>query len=115
MVTGWGLTEQRISSTVLMKVALPIYPQNECAKTYKNQAEIWYKQICVGGDSGKDSCSGDSGGPLVAPAIYQNSQPRYVQYGVVSFGIKLCGTQGFPGVYTRLDYYLDWLLDRIHV
>ncbi|XP_014215660.1 serine protease easter-like isoform X2 [Copidosoma floridanum] len=112
MVTGWGVTEQRIASTVLLKIYLPIYSQDECAKTYQRQAAIWHKQICIGGEQGKDSCSGDSGGPLVAPSVY-NGTPRYVQYGVVSFGIKLCGTQGFPGVYTRLNFYLDWLLDNM--
>ncbi|KAL7291856.1 hypothetical protein TKK_0014419 [Trichogramma kaykai] len=112
LVTGWGLTEQRQVSPVMLKVSLPIFSQERCAERYKGQTIVWYKQICVGGEQGKDSCSGDSGGPLQGVGVY-NGEPRYVQHGLVSFGLRNCGQSGFPGVYTRLEYYLDWVLDNI--
>ena len=68
--------------------------------------------MCAGGHNQIDSCQGDSGGPLQAPALYNNT-PRYVQYGIVSFGTLHCGNEGYPGVYTRLSYYLDWVLDNM--
>lgn len=68
--------------------------------------------MCAGGKDKKDSCPGDSGGPMLA-AAYINDETRYVQQGVVSFGHKFCGTQGYPGVYTRIAYYMDWILDKI--
>lgn len=112
MATGWGITEDHKPSAVMMKIALPRYPQEECAAAYRSQKEIWQKQICMGGGQVMDSCRGDSGGPLQAPTVY-NGNPRYVQYGIVSFGVRKCGTEGFPGVYTRVDYYLDWILDAM--
>lgn len=109
MVTGWGVTEQHVSSTVMLKVKLPIFPLDQCAAVYKRNTQIWHKQMCAGGEVDKDSCGGDSGGPLQGYTRYS----RTVQYGIVSFGNRICGFGGFPGVYTRVDYYLDWILDNM--
>lgn len=34
----------------------------------------------------------------------------YYLAGVVSFGPSPCGLEHWPGVYTRVDQYTDWLL-----
>lgn len=63
---------------------------------------------------GEDSCSGDSGGPLVAAeqdSSTLNKKPKYL-IGIVSFGTRKCG-QGYPGVYTSIEYYLPWILDNM--
>ena len=46
---------------------------------------------------------GDSGGPLV----YQDSQGRYVQIGVTSFGSGRGCAVGAPAVFTRVSSYVD--------
>lgn len=88
--------------------------QQDCQKAYAadRRVKITEKQICAGGKSKKDSCPGDSGGPMQLPG-YVNDDVRYVQQGVVSFGPRECGLEGYPGVYTRVAYYMDWILDNM--
>lgn len=112
VVTGWGITEKQNRSLELLQVHLPVVDVNSCAETYKRQVQIWYKQMCAGGNKGMDSCAGDSGGPLQALSVY-NGEVKFVQYGIVSFGQTNCGTAGLPGVYTKIVHYMDWILDTI--
>ena len=46
---------------------------------------------------------GDSGGPL-----FYDYQGSLYQIGIVSFG-KGCAEPRYPGVYTRVTKYIDWL------
>ncbi len=56
---------------------------------------------------GKDTCQGDSGGGLyIMDQI--NGKNKYVTSGVVSNGYG-CAQVGWPGLYTRVSYYLDWI------
>ena len=65
--------------------------------------------ICAEGkDRRADSCQGDSGGPLVAKV-----QGKFVQVGVVSWGHS-CADGVFPGVYTKVSSYKDWISDTIN-
>lgn len=57
--------------------------------------------ICAGRKfGGVDSCEGDSGGPLVF---------NKTLIGVVSWG-KGCAVSGYPGVYTDVNYYKEWIM-----
>lgn len=33
--------------------------------------------------------------------------------GIVSFGAEKCGTVGLPGVYTKVEHYLSWIMDNL--
>ncbi|CAL4072544.1 unnamed protein product, partial [Meganyctiphanes norvegica] len=67
------------------------------------------RSLCAAGDEGMDACRGDSGGPLVFMPGSDGSQV----VGIVSQGIG-CGDPRFPGIYTRVDAYLDWLDEVVY-
>ncbi|GLV43287.1 uncharacterized protein CBL_14035 [Carabus blaptoides fortunei] len=107
-VTGWGRQGYGTvnTSNVLMEVSLPVWTNDQCAKSFSQT--ITKNVLCAAGyDGGKDSCQGDSGGPLQ----YQLENGRWVNIGIVSWGIK-CGVPGRPGVYTRVNKYLNWIVDN---
>lgn len=112
-VAGWGVTEDAIQSTVLLSVDLPIVSLKDCQTAYNRTIGIGEGQLCAGGIKDKDSCSGDSGGPLMYPGRIGNTGIHYVQRGIVSFGPKQCNLGRFPGVYTNVAQYMEWILDNI--
>lgn len=110
-VAGWGKTESKSESDVKLKVTVPVVSQSECRNVFgRVNRRIVDTQICAGGLSGKDSCRGDSGGSLMA---YSSDNRNWMAVGVVSYGPSPCGTKGWPGVYTRVGSYIDWILNKL--
>jgi uncharacterized delta-60 repeat protein len=58
---------------------------------------------------GISACSGDSGGPLVVT----NQVNTILQAGVVSWGTIPCAQPDYPGVYARVSYFYDWIINQI--
>lgn len=96
-----------------LHVSVPKVTLQHCRNKYP-AANIDERQICAGGEAGKDSCRGDSGGPLmeVLPPTRQQPQPAFYMMGVVSFG-RQCGLADVPGVYTKVNHFGDWILNHI--
>ncbi|KAJ2938769.1 hypothetical protein O0L34_g3390 [Tuta absoluta] len=110
-VAGWGKTESRSESEVKLKVNVPVVSRSQCASVFSRvNREIWNKQLCAGGLAGKDSCRGDSGGALMGRVP---TADNWFAIGVVSYGPSPCGTPGWPGVYTRVGAYVDWIVSKI--
>lgn len=102
IVSGWGTTYAGGTvSDVLRKVAVPVVSNNDCDSMY-GAGSILPSMMCAGFVAGgADSCQGDSGGPLVMlnPSVL---------VGVVSWG-NGCAYPGYPGVYTRVSSFVNWI------
>jgi len=68
-----------------------------------------FLDLCRYEQGGVGTCHGDSGGPLVCQ---ENETAPFVLQGITSFGIG-CADPGFPGVYTRVSKYVNWIEDQI--
>ncbi|XP_076330435.1 proclotting enzyme-like isoform X1 [Tachypleus tridentatus] len=106
-VAGWGKTEtEEQPSPVLREIGIPIWEQSHCRQAYKKYLNVTNEQMCAGyGDGKRNTCVGDSGGPLMISSKNLN----FYLIGIVSFGNFECASPGFPGVYTRVAFYLDWI------
>ncbi|XP_034940723.1 proclotting enzyme-like [Chelonus insularis] len=104
IVTGWGSQYYAgPSSSILMEVSIPVWSHNRCVQSLGR--DLPDTVLCAGAyEGGQDSCQGDSGGPLV----YQLGNGRWVNIGIVSWGMR-CGEPGQPGIYTRVNAFLDWI------
>lgn len=108
-VAGWGKTLSGKSSPIKLKLGMPIFDKSDCASKYRNLgAELTDKQICAGGVFAKDTCRGDSGGPL----MQRRPEGIWEVVGIVSFGNR-CGLDGWPGVYSSVAGYSDWILSTL--
>lgn len=118
-VAGWGATTPtgRRPATVLQYLDVSVTDAAQCKEIYKERGGVLGEsQICAGGVAGKDSCVGDSGSGLMRslPDEARSGLDRFDLIGIVSFGPRFCGTEGVPGVYTRVNSYLDWILDSVN-
>ncbi len=102
-VAGWGntLTQGSHYPNDLMQINMPVINFDTCNNSYQI---LTTNMFCAGYiDGSKDSCQGDSGGPLI-----QGNKLS----GIVSFGgseEQACGAPNFPGVYTKVSNYIDWI------
>lgn len=113
-VAGWGKTENKSESDVKLKVKVPVKSISECTPRYKQAGvKLATGQICAGGEKGKDSCRGDSGGALMTVETNRRGNNNWYAAGVVSFGPSPCGTPGWPGIYTRVAKYTNWIISKL--
>ncbi|XP_054152811.1 brain-specific serine protease 4-like [Oppia nitens] len=108
LVTGWGQTQfdNHDLPTNLQEVLLTRISIFKCADMYKGKDnKIYFSQLCTL-NKNQDACQGDSGGPALE---YRNKAAYLV--GIVSYG-STCA-DGMPGVFTKVSYYIDWILTQL--
>lgn len=100
VVTGWGLDENKEYPDILKAVEIPVISKERCNQLYKYVGGLEKGEFCAAYEDGmRDSCVGDSGGPFAI-------QGRLA--GVVSWGIG-CADPEYPGVYTEVATYRNWI------
>uniref|UniRef100_A0A182WMK6 CLIP domain-containing serine protease n=1 Tax=Anopheles minimus TaxID=112268 RepID=A0A182WMK6_9DIPT len=115
IITGWGTTEEQTLSDVLLQAIVKHVAIPDCQQKMNENYlfvtldDAW--QMCAEGDKLVDSCQGDSGGPLGFSVDVSGA--RFVQFGIVSAGIRSCGKESVPGIYTRVTSYMDWIAANV--
>ncbi|GMH36509.1 hypothetical protein BSKO_04377 [Bryopsis sp. KO-2023] len=120
VATGWGRTEANgpLAASLQQAQGLLFVPSKNC-----NFPEVWNGMIkedmlCAGGTV-RDTCNGDSGGPLMLvdepERDISKGNPRFdILMGITSFGPKDCLAIGKPGIYTSVQFYLDWITSTMN-
>ncbi|KAI2084806.1 hypothetical protein LOZ36_004510 [Ophidiomyces ophidiicola] len=105
-VAGWGLmsSQAKNNSEDLNFVTVPVVSRTRCQQIYTGRSTITEDMFCAG-ENNKDACRQDSGGPI-------HDTRTNEQIGIVSFG-EGCGDKGYPGVYTRIGSYMDWIMSNL--
>lgn len=106
--SGWGsISDTSIANmpNKLQYVDLPIVGRETCQANYNGINGVDEGMVCGGqSEGGISPCSGDSGGPLACP-----DEDGYYLAGIVSWGMIPCGQPNYPGVFTNVGFYRDWI------
>lgn len=110
--SGWGtiVSGGACCPQTLRYVSLNVTTNAFCDAEYPRD-QITADMICASDNSGgntRDSCQGDSGGPLAV----KEADGTFTLVGIVSWGIG-CAS-GYPGVYSRVTHFHDFILNIIN-
>ncbi|XP_033642454.1 mite allergen Der f 3-like [Asterias rubens] len=110
LISDWGKLspDDAHPSKVLRQVVVTAVKRKDCNNIYTPiGAPISGNMFCAAA-VGKDSCAHDSGGPAVI-GYNENMHVNGVTLaGIVSWGFG-CADPVYPGVYTRISKYCDWI------
>ncbi|XP_050777788.1 transmembrane protease serine 5-like isoform X1 [Gopherus flavomarginatus] len=109
-ISGWGYTtpEHVPVAEMLKEAVVPLISTKKCNSSCVYSGELTPRMLCAGYLDGKvDACQGDSGGPLVC-----QDELTWRLVGIVSWGTG-CAEPNYPGVYTKVAEFLDWIYQII--
>lgn len=104
-VIGWGITSDIGDITdILQKADVAEVSDENCRISYGEDA-VEDSMLCAGWSDGHaDACDGDQGGPLLCWGHL---------HGIASWG-ENCGDSFYPGVYTEIAFFRNWILNHIN-
>ncbi|XP_071746733.1 trypsin V-B-like [Lepeophtheirus salmonis] len=104
IISGWGSLSLDLSpSNMLQFLTVEIMSNELCSELYMEYYDP-KTMMCAASKENSGFCLGDSGGPLICDDFYQ--------CGMISWNIK-CGKNNYPGVFTRLGDYVNWIQDNM--
>eukprot|EP00985_Skeletonema_marinoi_P023060 scaffold15067_cov151-Skeletonema_marinoi.AAC.2 len=104
-VIGWGRTSLGgEKSDILLEAEVDFVTNKQCNEPY--EGFVTDGMMCAARD-GAGPCQGDSGGPM----MLASDEGDPIQVGMTSWGYGgyECANPNYPGVYTRVSYYADWI------
>lgn len=101
IISGWGVSENGNVGRNLTFAKTTTFDTAKCKKIYIMQ-QVTDEMFCARADN-VTFCFGDYGGPYVIDNVL---------HGIMSWGGP-CTLSTFPGVYTRVASYIDWIRDEI--
>eukprot|EP00985_Skeletonema_marinoi_P015738 scaffold8222_cov88-Skeletonema_marinoi.AAC.1 len=110
-VMGWGTTSSGglYGSDILLQAEVDYVTNELCSSAYN--VPLPDGMMCAA-RTGKDACQGDSGGPLGMLASDEGDRcADPILVGIASWGYG-CADPDYPGVYTRVSYYADWIKEQ---
>lgn len=102
--SGWGRESDssKSISNKLRYAELSLMNHTKCMMKFLPFL-VKNSNLCVDTSEGFSTCNGDSGGPLISKSLN-------VLVGVTSFGsFRGCESKS-PAVFTKISYYLEWIL-----
>ena len=111
-VSGWGNTVGAVytPSPVLLGTNVDYITNEQCQLDLDtlDLPPVTDGMLCATGD-GTGTCYGDSGGPLVIANGTAPAMDPPIQVGIVSGVADSNCNPNYPGRYTRVSYYVDWI------
>jgi trypsin len=108
-IAGWGVTSQgsMIPPASLIRVTTNARTNQQCSQPYPNltlNEQTFCAAVAAGG---KSACDGDVGGPVV-------NTVDGTLVGIIAMQVdNKCAQAGYPDVYTNLNYFSLWLIERL--
>lgn len=120
VIAGWGAYQNNgATSNVLRKAEVTAINRVSCdtrpviadfTNSLTYPVGITDSIICAD-ESESGACRGDSGGPLMLETSSTCEVKEVI--GLVSRGVIECRKTNVPGTYTRIEYYLDWIVRTV--
>ncbi|CAG0886995.1 unnamed protein product [Darwinula stevensoni] len=119
MVASWGYNESDMLADELMKVELPVIPNDKCRQetsrhTGEPLPDLTWNMFCADYEN-QSVCNGDSGSPMVS---LDPTETRWEAVGIVSnffVGGQSCSAKlpGRYGVFTKIARFTAWIRTEV--